>query len=144
MLNPMRFYLLFLSHWLLRTKINFDIHLPYIDIQSTHWYIYTHTTINTHKYNILTKLFDAWHTTYKKILRMSARVRVHNKLQRMSERDLRKLTYIQALNLQYFLGVVFKSTSCHADSSIYWHSFYEDILSACNRPVVVLSRRLPT
>jgi len=53
-----------------------------------------------------------------------------HKLQRMSHGDLRKL-YIQLLNLQYF-AVAFKSTNYHADSSIYWHSLYEDILFACN------------
>lgn len=57
--------------------------------------------------------------------------RYTHKLQRTSQGDLRKL-YIQLLNLQYFLAVAFKSTNYHADSSIYWHSVYEDILFACN------------
>lgn len=48
----MRFLLAFHITLVIKDKNKFDVHIPYTDIQSTHRYIYIHTTINTHKYNI--------------------------------------------------------------------------------------------
>lgn len=137
------FYLLFISHWLLRTKNKFDVHIPYTDIQSTHWYIYIHTTINIHKYNIgrwQESIFvGVWHTIYRNIFQRPEILDTHTNYTGWAKETEGNLLYVQIINLQYFLAVAFKSTNCHADSSIYWHSFCEDILSACT----VLSRRLP-
>ena len=129
----MRFLLAF--HIILVIKNKFDIHTPYTDIQSTHWYIYTYIyNYKYPQYNI-----GRWQ---KAFLLMSDKLsiwifskslqyyRYTHKLQRTSQGHLRKL-YIQLLNLQYFLAVTFKSTNYHADSSIYWHSLCEDILFAC-------------
>lgn len=136
-------FLLFISHWLLKINLIYIHH--YTDIQSTHWYIYIHTTINTHNqhWQVTESIFfDVWQTIYMNILQKPAYYRYTHKLQRTSQGHLKKL-YTQLLNSQYFLAVAFKSTNCHADSSIYWHSLYEAILFACNGHYV-LSRMLPS
>lgn len=88
--------------------------------------------------------FDVWHTTYDYFPKACNTTDTHINYTGWARETEGNLLYVQLLNLQYFLAVAFKSTNCHADSSIYWHSLYEDILSACNGPVIVLRRRLPT
>lgn len=143
----MRFWLAFHITLVIKDKNKLDVHIPYTDIQSTHWYIYIHTTINTHKDNI-----GRWQKAFSlmsdilptRIFSKSLQYyRYHMNYTRWAKKTEGNLLYIQLLNLQYFLAVAFKSTNCHADSSIYWHSLYKDNLSACNGPFTVLSRRLP-
>lgn len=52
------------------------------------------------------------------IFQKPAIVQIHTYITQGEPETEGNLRYIQLRNLQYFLAVAFKSTNCHADSSI--------------------------